>query len=64
MAHLDDGVTEADLTEELDALLLGGGGEVEGGLVSGSLVGDEESGDVESASLGRRASGSSSGSHH
>ena len=64
VAHLDDGVTVADLAEELDALLLGGSGEVEGSLVSGSLVGDEKGGDVESAGLGGRASGGSSGSHH
>ena len=63
-AHLEDGIAEANLAEELDTLLLGNSGEVEGSLVSGSLVGDEEGGGVESTRLGGRAGGGSSGSHH
>jgi hypothetical protein len=62
--HLEDRITESDLSQKLDTLLLGGGGEGDSGLVSGSLVGDEKGGGVESTGLGGGASGSSSGSHH
>lgn len=62
--HLDDGIDQVDRLEELDALLLGGGGEGNGGLVTGGLVGDEEGGNVKGTSLGGRSGGGSGGSHH
>ena len=62
VTHLDNGLVQADLAKELNALLLGGVGEGKSSLGGCSLVGNENSGEVESAGLGG-GSGGSSGSH-
>jgi len=64
MTHLDNGIGELDRSEELDALLLGGGSEAEGSIVTYSLVGKEEGGNVERAGLGDGFSNSGGRAHH